>query len=116
MLRVPSFSLERAVADRKLILLFYKEFEKDKFFKYDRYLKRVVRPIYNLMHTRQKKTGFGVIFELLKWALENQRSEEHTSELQSRPHLVCRLLLEKKKKKRDLESLNPHTNTAIGRS
>src|SRR5690554_7668173 len=31
------------------------------------------------------------------------RSEEHTSELQSRPHLVCRLLLEKKKK---------HTSTA----
>src|SRR3989442_9882420 len=27
----------------------------------------------------------------------NWRSEEHTSELQSRPHLVCRLLLEKKK-------------------
>src|SRR3989442_13947512 len=30
------------------------------------------------------------------------RSEEHTSELQSRPHLVCRLLLEKKKKKKTL--------------
>src|SRR5215813_15437621 len=29
---------------------------------------------------------------------ERDRSEEHTSELQSRPHLVCRLLLEKKKK------------------
>src|SRR2546429_5474113 len=29
------------------------------------------------------------------------RSEEHTSELQSRLHLVCRLLLEKKKKKID---------------
>src|SRR5436305_8485392 len=29
------------------------------------------------------------------------RSEEHTSELQSRPHLVCRLLLEKKKKLRN---------------
>src|SRR5690554_7055223 len=28
------------------------------------------------------------------------RSEEHTSELQSRPHLVCRLLLEKKKTSR----------------
>src|SRR5690625_6755194 len=28
----------------------------------------------------------------------NHRSEEHTSELQSRGHLVCRLLLEKKKK------------------
>src|SRR3989442_9167347 len=31
-------------------------------------------------------------------ALPDDRSEEHTSELQSRPHLVCRLLLEKKKK------------------
>src|SRR2546422_6932092 len=30
----------------------------------------------------------------------HRRSEEHTSELQSRLHLVCRLLLEKKKKKR----------------
>src|SRR3989442_8639866 len=29
---------------------------------------------------------------------QRDRSEEHTSELQSRPHLVCRLLLEKKKK------------------
>src|SRR5690554_7183750 len=28
---------------------------------------------------------------------DGMRSEEHTSELQSRPHLVCRLLLEKKK-------------------
>src|SRR2546422_6858505 len=32
-------------------------------------------------------------------ALALLRSEEHTSELQSRLHLVCRLLLEKKKKK-----------------
>src|SRR2546429_3071676 len=31
-------------------------------------------------------------------SLKGQRSEEHTSELQSRLHLVCRLLLEKKKK------------------
>src|SRR5438309_6929496 len=31
------------------------------------------------------------------------RSEEHTSELQSQFHLVCRLLLEKKKKKQALE-------------
>src|SRR2546422_4951180 len=31
-------------------------------------------------------------------ALARRRSEEHTSELQSRLHLVCRLLLEKKKK------------------
>src|SRR3712207_8122711 len=33
------------------------------------------------------------------WVLNGQRSEEHTSELQSRQYLVCRLLLEKKKKK-----------------
>src|SRR5205809_3453282 len=30
--------------------------------------------------------------------MQKQRSEEHTSELQSRLHVVCRLLLEKKKK------------------
>src|SRR5207253_7434190 len=33
-------------------------------------------------------------------SLDHGRSEEHTSELQSRGHLVCRLLLEKKKKKK----------------
>src|SRR5439155_3131036 len=34
----------------------------------------------------------------LQFAGDGSRSEEHTSELQSRGHLVCRLLLEKKKK------------------
>src|SRR3989442_4149269 len=34
---------------------------------------------------------------LIDFSGPQQRSEEHTSELQSRPHLVCRLLLEKKK-------------------
>src|SRR5215813_7651809 len=38
------------------------------------------------------------------------RSEEHTSELQSRPHLVCRLLLEKKKKNQN-NNTNTKTNT-----
>src|SRR3989442_5560408 len=38
------------------------------------------------------------------------RSEEHTSELQSRPHLVCRLLLEKKKK-----NMLPERSGAISR-
>src|SRR5690625_6863228 len=37
----------------------------------------------------------------------SQRSEEHTSELQSRGHLVCRLLLEKKKQK--LKGCRQHT-------
>src|SRR5256884_7000761 len=35
-------------------------------------------------------------------AVNNTRSEEHTSELQSRLHLVCRLLLEKKKRQYDM--------------
>src|SRR3989442_11543724 len=42
------------------------------------------------------------------------RSEEHTSELQSRPHLVCRLLLEKKKNKSTVPkfatNVLPHRN------
>src|SRR2546429_4561449 len=39
----------------------------------------------------------------------HERSEEHTSELQSRLHLVCRLLLEKKKKKHITPSSNTRT-------
>src|SRR2546422_4620688 len=41
--------------------------------------------------------------ELSRHALMLFRSEEHTSELQSRLHLVCRLLLEKKKKTQPLQ-------------
>src|SRR2546429_5361937 len=40
----------------------------------------------------------------------NTRSEEHTSELQSRLHLVCRLLLEKKNKTHQFS--NEHTTSA----
>src|SRR3989442_10828149 len=41
----------------------------------------------------------------ISWeALNKDRSEEHTSELQSRPHLVCRLLLEKKKQKKRIQN------------
>src|SRR2546429_3578420 len=39
--------------------------------------------------------------------IQNSRSEEHTSELQSRLHLVCRLLLEKKKPISDSLITNP---------
>src|SRR5436305_8557222 len=48
----------------------------------------------------------GVLYESLIHPL-TIRSEEHTSELQSRPHLVCRLLLEKKKKRRSLSTTPP---------
>src|SRR5258708_8692073 len=40
------------------------------------------------------------------------RSEEHTSELQSPDHLVCRLLLEKKKANSHNALLTPHAHTA----
>src|SRR2546422_4628934 len=40
--------------------------------------------------------------------LQPARSEEHTSELQSRLHLVCRLLLEKKKKNTDKYDVTRH--------
>src|SRR3712207_7028694 len=39
-------------------------------------------------------------------AAREQRSEEHTSELQSRQYLVCRLLLEKKKKNIEVIAYN----------
>src|SRR5436305_1092865 len=44
------------------------------------------------------------------WGTQSQqrsgRSEEHTSELQSRPHLVCRLLLEKKKENINTDAID----------
>src|SRR3712207_7143465 len=43
-------------------------------------------------------------------SLTPARSEEHTSELQSRQYLVCRLLLEKKKKNKILHSIYIHNN------
>src|SRR5690625_4195487 len=43
--------------------------------------------------------GFVVLYNPIQTFLKEPRSEEHTSELQSRGHLVCRLLLEKKNNK-----------------
>jgi len=65
-------SLEDQISDRKVILLFYHEAECDTFVKYDRYLKRAVRPFYNKLHRRQKKSGFGVCFEMLRLSLVEQ--------------------------------------------
>src|SRR5437870_11263673 len=42
-----------------------------------------------------------------------RRSEEHTSELQSRGHLVCRLLLEKKKKQKVHSKLRQNVDSLI---
>src|SRR2546422_1456766 len=47
---------------------------------------------------RMLKLGDGSVRVMVQGLDRARRSEEHTSELQSRLHLVCRLLLEKKKK------------------
>src|SRR3989449_333226 len=48
---------------------------------------------------RRHQAGEVDFSRVVTFNLDEYRSEEHTSELQSRLHLVCRLLLEKKKKK-----------------
>src|SRR6266498_3573885 len=67
----------------------------------------VVRLLLAHLVSRQVIDGFAAVYRWARYgtgpvdeqmrATAVSRSEEHTSELQSRPHLVCRLLLEKKK-------------------
>src|SRR2546422_5277119 len=52
-------------------------------------------PLFPLRYADERIVVHGMVYR----ARHDGRSEEHTSELQSRLHLVCRLLLEKKKKK-----------------
>src|SRR5690625_5472732 len=69
-------------------------------------LTKVVDENWNLLKERWTKfrrmvliyVGIAFMVKLILQLLTNVRSEEHTSELQSRGHLVCRLLLEKKKR------------------
>src|SRR5947209_16125804 len=58
------------------------------------------------MSTEIRKSFGARIRELRLERKMLQRSEEHTSELQSRQYLVCRLLLEKKKKKKKIKKEN----------
>src|SRR5205823_2198912 len=60
-------------------------------------------------HERGRQDYKRALFSLLIFELWHERSEEHTSELQSLAYLVCRLLLEKKKKNHVLQiiKINP---------
>src|SRR5690554_2768994 len=54
----------------------------------------------DVVRSESEDGGFVFTYRDCRWTANSgnsRRSEEHTSELQSRPHLVCRLLLEKKK-------------------
>src|SRR5947209_18866787 len=54
----------------------------------------------SLRPASSERITYSFVFEpTIAGSNTNERSEEHTSELQSRQYLVCRLLLEKKKKK-----------------
>src|SRR3989442_6914689 len=57
------------------------------------YQRQITRTLIRIVEAR---TASGVLGTVVLVAFST-RSEEHTSELQSRPHLVCRLLLEKTK-------------------
>src|SRR2546430_7404261 len=65
-----------------------------------------VRSLIPLFRARMKTLGF---------RYQDERSEEHTSELQSQSNLVCRLLLEKKKNDPRPSALPPTTISPISR-
>src|SRR3989442_9676285 len=71
--------------------------------------KRVIHSNMELIPSRPCDRSGSINIRSGNVGIRNQlddRSEEHTSELQSRPHLVCRLLLEKKKTKHSASSRN----------
>src|SRR5437870_9840114 len=65
----------------------------------------------SLAHGRAR--GTLPFVSLARSASRVPRSEEHTSELQSRGHLVCRLLLEKKKEQLAVRRLRVHNLAAV---
>src|SRR2546421_1792143 len=63
-------------------------------------------PLFPARHATVRRVG------ILAREVHANRSEEHTSELQSRSDLVCRLLLEKKKKKSSISRVSTSLNGA----
>src|SRR2546429_953458 len=58
---------------------------------------------------RPREEGLAALTRGRQRRVDDHRSEEHTSELQSRLHLVCRLLLEKKKKNLHVRTMSTST-------
>src|SRR6266699_4742526 len=66
-------------------------------------------PTFIVSHSTPGHVPEGSVYTFVNDPIE--RSEEHTSELQSRPHLVCRLLLEKKKNEAHAKCKGSHRQT-----
>src|SRR5690606_40370156 len=73
---------------------------------------KAAMPIVSVGTFESAVMGSNCVCELMPGGLTftESRSEEHTSELQSRENLVCRLLLEKKKKKKKGEKKEDRTD------
>src|SRR2546422_7721829 len=97
-LGVPSFPAVDALAADKLVVWWNKGYYPEE----DAAMQKIVKE-FEATHKAEVDLSFTAQEDLLKKitaaliARRVPRSEEHTSELQSRLHLVCRLLLEKKK-------------------
>src|SRR2546422_8380641 len=74
----------------------------------------LLRPIHKINPPRLRSATIGPYFRKSNQDTFGKRSEEHTSELQSRLHLVCRLLLEKKKKtKKEITRKNIYIHSIV---
>jgi hypothetical protein len=64
-----SINTHRATAELP-VLLFFQGYEADRFVKFDRYLQRLVRPVYRRLGGRERASGFKMWFAMLVTALE----------------------------------------------
>src|SRR5439155_8720579 len=68
-----------------------------------------------IMQGMRVNIACSVLADARQHPIDHHRSEEHTSELQSRGHLVCRLLLEKKKTDKTSSSRLGHSRRKVPR-
>src|SRR3989475_9050675 len=81
-------------------------------------INKIDLPTANVQKVKQDLLAHGVVLEefggtTLATPISAKKSEEHTSELQSQSNLVCRLLLEKKKKKEKRTHLPAHESNKV---
>src|SRR5258708_14783214 len=67
-----------------------------------------------LLRERPRRHVPGLLDRFRRYRAPRDRSEEHTSELQSPDHLVCRLLLEKKKRASISARAAQHSSSRVG--